>query len=185
MFRTGLLILLVAFVSASAFGDVEAGKAALRAGDYQSAYRAFLPDAQGGDDVAMVTIGLMFYRGQLGSVDYNSAMNWYVRAFDRQNGDAFNNIGVMFRDGLGVAKNEQLAYVLFLTVHLAEMGSESTQIRANDNLRRAVAELAPAAIREALCFTDEYIIALVHGRGTLAPGFKASKTAVRLRDKDW
>ena len=35
--------------AAVALADVEAGKAALRRGDYAAAYRAFLPDAEAGD----------------------------------------------------------------------------------------------------------------------------------------
>ena len=181
--KTTILSLVLVSLASPALADVEAGKTALRRGDYQSAYRAFLPDAEAGDDVAMVTIVLLFYRGQLGEVNFTK--DWYVRAFDRQNGDALNNIGVMYRDGQGVQKNGQLAYVLFLTVHLAEMGSENTQIRANGNLRRAVSELPTDQIANALCFTDEYVVAMVHGRGNTPTSFKPSASAVRLRDKDW
>jgi hypothetical protein len=177
--------ILIFLTAVAAMADVEAGKAALRRGDYVAAYRAFLPDAQAADDRAMVTIGLLYYRGQLGSIDYVKAMDWYVRAFDRQNGDAFNNIGVMYRDGLGVKKNRVVAYSLFLIVHLAGLGSEDTQIRANDNLRRIVAEIPATEVAQALCSTDEYIVEYVHSRGNLPVAFKPSAKAVRLRDKDW
>src|SRR5262245_35515722 len=31
------------------------------------------------------------------------AMDWYLKAYEIGDGDALNNIGVMYRDGLGVA----------------------------------------------------------------------------------
>ena len=62
-------------------------------------------------------------------------MDWYLKAIDK-NGDAVNNIGVMYRDGLGVDKNRKVAHALFLTVHLTGMGGESTVMRANRNSAR-------------------------------------------------
>jgi TPR repeat protein len=78
-------------------------------------------------------------------------MDWYRKAFQR-NGDALNNIGVTYRDGLGGPQNRQVAYLLFLLVHMEGIGEQETVMRANRNLRREIAEQPKAELREAMLY---------------------------------
>ena len=75
--------------------------------------------AEQGDTVAMISLGVMYHTADGVSVDYETALDWYLRAYEKNDGDALNNIGVLFRDGLGLQKNEKIAYLLFLAVQIS------------------------------------------------------------------
>lgn len=159
---------------------------ALKRGDYETAYREFEALAEQGDTKAMVTIGMFFYKGEGFPQDYTLAMDWFLRALELGNGDAYNNIGVMYRDGLGVTTNRAIAYDLFLLVHMKGMGSQSTQYRANKNLRREVDELGEDQIRYALCLSEDQVIGFVRERGaTPAHIIKSPGKHVPIRDREW
>jgi len=179
-------ICLLSLASPSASAGVPEGVAALERGDYETAYDEFNALAEQGDSKAMVTIGMFFYKGEGFPQDYGKAMDWFLRAMALGNGDAVNNIGVMYRDGLGVEANRAVAYDLFLIVHMRGMGSESTQYRANRNLRREVAELSEDQIRYALCLSEKQLIAFVSERGrTPAHTIDTPGQHVALKDREW
>lgn len=125
--------------------------------------------AQKGDAEAMMTLGLMYHQGDGRPQDYVQAMDWYLKAFTKQNGDAFNNIGVMYRDGLGVPKNLEIAYALFWTTYWQALGSEATQIRNGHNLDKTAAQMTKPQIEDTLKMTSEYLVAYVENRGKLTP----------------
>lgn len=177
---------MVALLSGSAFAGVPEAMAALKSGDYETAYREFNALADQGDTKAMVTIGMFYYKGEGFPRDYDKAMDWFLRAMALGNGDAYNNIGVMYRDGLGVAPNRAIAYDLFLIVHMRGMGSQSTQYRANRNLRREVAELDEDQIRYALCLSEEQVLSFAKERGTTqAHDIKTPGKHVAIKDREW
>lgn len=183
----GLLALSLLFptiVGADTLSDAIAAK---NRGDFETAYPLWVKLAEAGDDKALLEVGLAHYLGRGKPVDYGIAMDWFLRAF-RRNGDAVNNIGVMYRDGLGVPTNRKIAYLLFLTVHMTGMGTQSTITRANSNLRREMAELSLEDRQQALCYTMEYVVAYVESKGTLdavPERLKASPTRKRIRDFNW
>ncbi|MFC1498059.1 ankyrin repeat domain-containing protein [Verrucomicrobiota bacterium] len=162
--------------------------AALNQGNYKEAYNQFLPLADNGDDNAMITIGLMFHQGNGFKQDYSKAMDWYIKAFKKENGDAYNNIGVMYRDGLGVKKNKKMAYTLFLVTHVCSLGTESTQYRANSSLRRIIPEMSKEDLVECFNYTLEYVKAYVTSKGTIEgipDKYKPSKKRVAIKNKPW
>lgn len=169
-----------------AIAGVPEAMSALKRGDYETAYQEFETLADQGDTKAMVTIGMFFYKGDGFPQDYGKAMDWFLRAMALGNGDAYNNIGVMFRDGLGVAANRAIAYDLFLIVHMKGLGSQSTQYRANGNLRREVDELGEDQIRYALCLSEEQVLAFINKRGaTPAHMINAPNDHVAIKDREW
>ena len=141
--------------------------------------------AEQGHARAQTNLAYMYLQGHGVPKDEAEAASLYRKAAEQGLPQAQNGLGVMYRDGLGVRKNLEIAYSLFLIVHMTGMGSETTQIRTNDNLRRLVAELSPAKVTRTLCSTDEYVDTYVHLRGKVAADFQGSPSAVRLRDKDW
>ncbi len=160
--------------------------AALKHGDYETAYQEFSALADRGDSKAMVTLGMFFYNGDGFPQDYDKAMDWFLRAMALGNGDAYNNIGVMYRDGLGVPTNRSIAYDLFLIVHMRGMGGQGTQYRANRNLRREVSELSDDQIRYALCLSEDQVIAFVQERGKTQPhAIKTPDKSVAIKDREW
>jgi hypothetical protein len=144
--------------------------------------------AQKGNVTAMVSLGLAYHTGSGVELDYKKAMGWYLLAYAKSDGDSLNNIGVMYRDGLGVAKNEKIAYLLFLRVHMEGLGTEATQIRTNRSLRRLVESLKKEEISEALSYTWEFVDQIVKSRGTnMKPGKNVlpSNNRPRIRDNGW
>lgn len=167
-------------------GGVPEALSALKRGDYDTAYEEFHALAEQGDSKAMATIGLFFHEGESFPQDYAKAMDWYLKAMELGNGDAYNNIGVMYRDGLGVDTNRAIAYDLFLIVHMRGLGSQSTQYRANRNLRREVNELGKEQIEYALCLSEEQVIAFVTERGKVpAHTIDLSGEHIAIKDREW
>lgn len=161
------LLFVVLLNSYPVFAGVQEGVAAMRSGDYETAYREFRALAEEGDDIAMVTIGLLYHEGTGFPQNYSKAMDWYLKAYVLGNGDAYNNIGVMYRDGLGVPVNRSVSYALFLLTHLRGLGSESTQYRANRNLRREIQETSEGQRTLGLCMTEKFLYDFINSRGSL------------------
>jgi TPR repeat protein len=149
---------------------------------------AYEAKAAKGDTAAMIELGLMHHRGEGVPVDYAKAMDWYLKAYEKLDGDAFNNLGVMYRDGLAVQKNLKIAYLLFLAVHMEGLGDEGTQMRAGRNLSRLTENLSEKEIHEALSYTWPYVDQIVKSRGkNTATGKNVlpAKDRPRIRDNDW
>lgn len=155
--------------------------------DFDSAYALWVSLAEAGDDRAALHAGLMHHVGQGRPINHQEAYTWYLKAFD-QNADAWNNIGVLFRDGLGVTQNRQVAFLLFLTIHMSGQGGDDTQMRANHNLRREIAELPEEVRQAALCHTPDYLVAYVKSRGQLdgiPQACRAGPGRKRFRELGW
>lgn len=181
-----VLICVFAVCPVPALGGVPEALSALNRGDYDTAYQEFHTLAEQGDSKAMVTIGMFFHKGESFPQDYDKAMDWYLKAMELGNGDAYNNIGVMYRDGLGVVANRAIAYDLFLIVHMRGLGSESTQYRANGNLRREVAELGEDKIKYALCLSEVQVLAYVTERGKVpAHTIDVPGEQIAIKDREW
>lgn len=166
---------------------VQKALAAEAAGDYKTTYATWTLLSEQGDHKATVSAGLMHHLGTGMSVDYVKAMDWYLKAVN-YNGDAMNNIGVLYRDGLGISKNRKMAYLLFLTIHMEGIGNEETIMRANRNLRREIAELPLEDRQEALCYSLGYMVAYIRNRGAPAQSpreIRDAKKQQRIRDLAW
>lgn len=160
---------------------------AMDRGDFDTAYAVWVKLAEAGDDKAALQAGLMHHAGQGRPVDHQEAYTWYLKAFDH-NADAWNNLGVLYRDGLGVKQNRQIAFLLFLTIHMGSHGDEGTQLRANRNLRREIAELPEQVRQTALCHTPDYLVAYVKSRGQLQgipEAYRAGPGRKRFRELGW
>lgn len=123
----------------------------------------------------MIELGLMYHIGEGVEQDYGKAMDWYLKAFAKGNGDAYSNIGVMYRDGLGCETNRLIAYALFYITHMRGLGSESTQYRAGRNLDKTAALMKPEEIEDTLKMTEKYVLTFVQKRGNLEEKDKALK----------
>ena len=157
-------------------------------GDHETARKEFQTLADKGDDKSMINLGVMYHTGEGVKQDYAKAMDWYLKAFAKNNGDALNNIGVMYRDGLGVSTNSKVAYLLFLTVHMEGLGSDSTQIRAGRNLSRLAESVPKNDIEEALSYTMEYVNQIVKSCGknvAIGKDVLPAKKRPRIRDNNW
>lgn len=168
--------------------DVKKALEAQERGDFETARKEFQELANKGDDKAMISLALMYHTGEGMKQDYDKAMDWYLKAFSKRNGDALNNIGVMYRDGLGVSTNSKIAYLLFLAVHMESLGSESTQIRAGRNLSRISEAMPKKDLEEALSYTWTYVDQIVKSRGknvAIGKDVLPAKDRPRIRDNNW
>lgn len=170
-----VIVLSVASLICQAYGGVKEALAAKESGDYETARKEFQALADKGEDKAMIELGLMYHTGEGVRQDYGKAMDWYLKAFAKGNGDAYSNIGVMYRDGLGCETNRPIAYALFYITHMRGLGSESTQYRAGRNLDKTAALMKPDAIEETLKMTEKYVLTFVEKRGKLDEKDKALK----------
>jgi hypothetical protein len=144
--------------------------------------------ASKGDVKSMISLGLLYHTGDGVPIDYAKAMDWYLKAYEKTDGDALNNIGVMFRDGLGVKQDRKVAYVLFLMVHMEGLGTEATQYRAGRNLGRLAESMKKEEIQEALSYTWDYVNQIVRSRGKnmeIGKDVLPAKDRPRIRDNNW
>lgn len=69
-------------------------------------------EANSGNITSQVNLGLAYLNGRVtGTPDPNKAFELFKKAADKNNGDAMLQIGLMFLNGNGVDKNEQLGRV--------------------------------------------------------------------------
>ncbi len=119
-------------------------------GQTAEALQLFEKLAAEGDDRAMVLLGVYYYQGDKVQQDYDKAMDWFLRAFARQNAAAFVYLGAMHYEGHGVPQNKKIAYCVFLTTHMGGLGSQTTQLRSNRYLRRILNELSQEDVKDCL-----------------------------------
>lgn len=161
----------------------------MQAGKASEAIMALEKLAASGDVKAMVQLGLYYYDGTGVKQDYQKAMECFIQAFAKNNADAFVNLGVMHRDGHAVPKNKKIAYCVFLTTHMCGLGTESTQFRSNNCLRRIAEELSKDDIKDCLSnYTLGYITAYIEAKGEMKgipDKYRPSKENPALKDLDW
>jgi|GEM_PF-731782 len=141
------------------------------------------------DSQAMVQLGIWYYQGNGVDKDYSKAMDWFIKAYELNNADAFVNLGVMHRDGQGVPQNKKIAYAVFLTTHMTGWGDFNTMSRNNDCLRRLIAEMPMEDVREILStYTLTYIQAYLKSKGSLEgipEAYAATQDQPALKDMGW
>jgi TPR repeat protein len=74
-------------------------------GDYQAAYKEWLPLAELGDVEAQYNIGVLFDEGAGVDQDLSAAADWYRRAGEQGFPDAQTNLGMMYYHGQGVERD--------------------------------------------------------------------------------
>ncbi len=143
----------------------EEAMAAERAGDVAKALRLFTQLAESGDTDAAIDVGRIHFEGKGVARDYEKAMTWWLRAFEKGHGMAYNNIAVLYRDGLGVPKNPQIAWGLLFIGHMRGLGPQDAVSRMNRNMEKLVAQIPPEDIYEACRWSEDYFKAFVTKRG--------------------
>jgi TPR repeat protein len=83
----------------------EDGVAAVKAGDYSTAFREFLVLAYQGNPAAQYNIGYMNEMGNGIPVNYPHALEWYGRAANRGHRGAEYRIGLMYEIGQGIKQD--------------------------------------------------------------------------------
>jgi len=100
-----LLSVVAAFAPSAARASLEEGKKAYLAGDYELAFKEFMPLADAGDPLIQNQIAVMYYRGQGVAQDYVRSAEWFRRAAEHGSADAQYLLGKLYYNGQGVDQN--------------------------------------------------------------------------------
>ena len=101
------------FSAGAACADFDDGVAAYHSGDYEKAFREFLPLAQQGNTDAQNNLGAM-YDGGMGVLENDAeAVKWYRKAAEQGHANAQTSLGIMYVLGIGVSKDYVKALMWF------------------------------------------------------------------------
>lgn len=78
-------------------------------GQYEVAYKAWLPLAKEGYAKAQAALAWMYHTGNGVTKDLPKAVEWYKKAAEQGHAIAQNNLAVMYENGLGTAVNKKAA----------------------------------------------------------------------------
>jgi uncharacterized protein len=81
--------------------------------DYVRAVALLAPLAERGDAVAQLKLGIIYFRGKVGSPDHPAALRWFTKAAKNGQAEAQFQLGRMYRDGLGANVEGKLAEYWF------------------------------------------------------------------------
>lgn len=81
--------------------------------DQKKAVSLYKRSAELGNSIAMSNLGYAFFYGNGVAVNYEKAYLYFTMAEQRGEWDAYNMLGDMYRDGIYVTKDEQMAFSLY------------------------------------------------------------------------
>ena len=82
---------------------------AYQSGDFVTAAREWRTQAEQGNEVAQVNLGLMYEKGKGVTQDFQEAVRWYRLSAEQGVAHAQFSMGVMYREGRGVAQDYRAA----------------------------------------------------------------------------
>lgn len=127
--KTRLFLVVVAVATllgpAIARADYAAGKAAYDRGDYETAYRAWLPLAERGDRDAQFELGWLYRSGQGVQQDYDIAIEWLGKSARQGEVQALTALAYMYNNARGLPEDKGKAECLYLVA--AESGYANAQ----------------------------------------------------------
>lgn len=100
-------------LATGALADFQVGMDAYRAGDFETAYREWLPLAEQGSAMAAFNLGLLHEQGKGRPADLALAAEWYLRAAEGGFVRAQYTIAGMLESGRGVERDVVQAYKWF------------------------------------------------------------------------
>jgi len=106
------------------------GFEATERGDYQTAFKLWLPLAEQGDANAQFILGVMYANGRGVRQSYQEAERWYRKAAEDGFSPAQHNLGEMYYEGKGVHQNYTEALQWYLKA--AEQGFSPAQNRLGE-----------------------------------------------------
>ena len=103
-------------------------------GDYEAAFREWLPLAELGDVEAQYNLGVLYDEGAGVEQDLVAAADWYRKAADQGFIDAQTNLGTMYYFGQGVARDYHEA------AKWLRLAADQGDAEASEYLRKIPAE---------------------------------------------
>jgi hypothetical protein len=123
----------------TARADVEAGRAAIQAGDYPKAIQELQPLADQGDATAEYLLAEIYYGGHGGSL--SEAVKWMTASAEQGYAQAQARLGLMYATGKGVPLDNMTAYRWFaLAAQLATGDTQKNLKTVSETNRDVVAK---------------------------------------------
>ena len=138
--RRSALIVLALLATFPALADFKTALDAYNAGDYETAYREWLPLAEKDSPAAQFNMGLMFERGEGREQDFKMAIDWYLRAAENEFGRAQFRLGEIYQAGEAVEQDLVQARKWFA------IAAESRHPGANKRRKKVAKEMTPGEI---------------------------------------
>jgi TPR repeat protein len=133
-------------------------EAAKQKKDSKSVMQGFESLAERGDRRAAQTLGSYYLSGQYAAPDAQAAQAWFYNAWAMGEPEGINALGVMARDGVGMAADRPLALAAFaLARQLATDRQEQAQQRSSANYARLAGQMAAQDIAAAGCLTRQAV----------------------------
>ena len=89
--------------------DVLDGRDAAMRGDYETAYKIWLPLAEQGDSGAQINLAILYHRGLGIPQAYKKAVKWYQLSAEQGIAQAQSNLATMYSLGTGVPQDSKEA----------------------------------------------------------------------------
>ena len=124
--------------------------------EWQGVTKGFESLADRGDATAAQTLGIFYLNGQYVARNPQVAFAWFYHAWVLGDPEGINAIGVIWRDGAGVAADKKLALASFAISRQMMFNKRSPAYqRSNQNFNRISAQMQPNEISEAGCLKWE------------------------------
>jgi len=120
-----VLFTFLASVSFAVANNFEDALQAHDSGDFKTAHKLWLIEAEKGEADSQVKLGIMYNLGNGVPQDYQVAVKWYRLAAEQGNAQAQFNLGIMYNLGKGVPQDYQEAVKWFRLA--AEQGDAHAQ----------------------------------------------------------
>ena len=135
----------------------KSARQAFEAGDYDTAFKQFIPLAESGDRVAQNYLGVHYYLGLGVKQDWRRAFHWYEKAAKQGEPGAQLNCGVMLHNGYGTNPDIGTAFMWYYASYRQGNAAAERYLDAlaDDNL------LGPNQIDHAKSRARKYITAPV------------------------
>jgi len=130
--------------------DYESGRRAYDAGDYQTAYKIWLPLANQGDNHAQFWIGFLYEVGSGVKLDQAEAVKWLSLSADQGMGDAQARLCRLLMNGQGAPRDYVQAY------KWASLGSDLGNPQCKQVQTELERVMKPAEIKEAARLAAEW-----------------------------
>ena len=169
VFHSVLTAVFLAMAGVADAGPFEDGQAAYDRHDYAAALQDWRPLADQGDVRAQVSLGMMYYNGQISPQDYAQALAWFRKAAEQGLAEAQYNLGVMYDEGRGAPQDFVLAYLWYnLTASVAERGPSEDIVKTREwaakNRDLVAAKMTPTQIAQA-----QYALGWAYANGQGVP----------------
>ena len=135
-----VLVAFALFLASPVPADFQTALDAYNTGDYETAYREWLPLAEQDSAAAQFNIGLMFDAGEGRDQDFKTAAEWYTRAAENNFTRAQFRLGEMYEAGTGLERDLVQARKWFA------IAAESHYPNAKKRKKKVAKEMTPREI---------------------------------------